>query len=69
MYSIFQILADSLESVPIPSNAMEDEELTSGGLNPDAEKLKELLVVGVGHKGTRVLMLMRCADQLMIYQV
>ncbi|CAB3240456.1 unnamed protein product [Arctia plantaginis] len=63
-----RILADSLESVPMPSNAVDDEELTSGGLNADAEKLKELLVVGLGHKGTRVLMLMRCSDQLMIYQ-
>nr|XP_049706135.1 cleavage and polyadenylation specificity factor subunit 1 isoform X2 [Helicoverpa armigera] len=62
------ILADSLESVPIPSGGIEDEELSSGGQNVDADKCRELLVVGVGHKGTRVLMLMRCEDQLMIYQ-
>uniref|UniRef100_A0A2A4JWZ2 Cleavage/polyadenylation specificity factor A subunit C-terminal domain-containing protein n=1 Tax=Heliothis virescens TaxID=7102 RepID=A0A2A4JWZ2_HELVI len=62
------ILADSLESVPIPSGGIEDEELNSGGQNVDADKCRELLVVGVGHKGTRVLMLMRCEDQLMIYQ-
>lgn len=34
-----------------------------------AERLRELLVVGLGHKGSRVLMLMRCEDQLIIYQV
>lgn len=63
-----RILADSLESVPIPSSGIEDEDLSSGGQNTDADKCRELLVVGVGHKGTRVLMLMRCEDQLMIYQ-
>ncbi|KAM3957206.1 cleavage and polyadenylation specificity factor subunit 1 [Aphomia sociella] len=64
-----RILADSLESVPINTNLADDEDLNSSAPNTDVEKLKELLVVGVGHKGSRVLMMMRLDDdQLMIYQ-
>ncbi|XP_052749426.1 cleavage and polyadenylation specificity factor subunit 1 [Galleria mellonella] len=64
-----RILADSLESVPIITNPVDEEELNTLAPNPEVEKLKELLVVGVGYKGTRVLMLMRFDDdQLMIYQ-
>ncbi|KAF9822498.1 hypothetical protein SFRURICE_006581 [Spodoptera frugiperda] len=63
-----RILADSLESVPIPSGGIEEEELGGSAQNADADKCRELLVVGLGHKGSRVLMLMRCEDQLMIYQ-
>ncbi|XP_063370441.1 cleavage and polyadenylation specificity factor subunit 1 [Cydia amplana] len=62
-----RILADSLESVPQPSQA-EDDEMTVPQ-NTEVDKLKEMLVVGVGHKGSRVLLLMRCdGDTLMIYQ-
>ncbi|CAH0697287.1 unnamed protein product [Spodoptera exigua] len=63
-----RILADSLESVPIPSGGIDEEELGSTAQNADADKCRELLVVGLGHKGSRVLMFMRCEDQLMIYQ-
>ncbi|XP_022837333.1 cleavage and polyadenylation specificity factor subunit 1 [Spodoptera litura] len=63
-----RILADSLESVPIPSGGIDEEELGGSAQNADADKCRELLVVGLGHKGARVLMLMRCEDQLMIYQ-
>ncbi|XP_061384693.1 cleavage and polyadenylation specificity factor subunit 1 [Danaus plexippus] len=62
-----RILADSLESVPIPNQTDEDEFNT--GHSSNAERLQEILVVGLGHKGSRVLMLLRCDDdQLMIYQ-
>ncbi|XP_053620009.1 cleavage and polyadenylation specificity factor subunit 1 [Plodia interpunctella] len=63
-----RILADSLESVPIITNPVDDEELSKDIHNSEVDKLKELLVVGVGHKASRVIMLMRCDDQLMIYQ-
>ncbi|XP_041971473.1 cleavage and polyadenylation specificity factor subunit 1 [Aricia agestis] len=63
-----KILADSLESVPIPVNPEEEEEFISTH-SANAEKLQEILVVGLGHKGGRVLMLLKCDnDQLMIYQ-
>jgi hypothetical protein len=61
-------LADSLESVPNISSAAEDEE-TNNTTNSEVERLKELLVVGLGHKGSRVIMMMRFDDQIMIYQV
>ncbi|XP_030026309.2 cleavage and polyadenylation specificity factor subunit 1 [Manduca sexta] len=63
-----RILADSLESVPIPANPTEDEDLNAPSNNADVEKLRELCVVGLGHKGSRVLMIMRCDDQIMFYQ-
>ncbi|XP_045761794.1 cleavage and polyadenylation specificity factor subunit 1 isoform X1 [Maniola jurtina] len=63
-----RILADSLESVPILTNPTDEEELNTGH-STNVEKLQEILVVGLGNKGSRVLMLLRCdGDQLMIYQ-
>ncbi|XP_047519601.1 cleavage and polyadenylation specificity factor subunit 1 [Pieris napi] len=62
-----RILADSLESVAIPLNPLEEEELTSGH-SSSVDKLQEMLVVGLGNKGSRVLLLLRMDDQLMIYQ-
>ncbi|XP_072946288.1 cleavage and polyadenylation specificity factor subunit 1 [Epargyreus clarus] len=63
-----RILADSLESVPIPPTPEEEEEMsTPHGSNVDT--LQEMLVVGLGNKGSRVLLLLRCSNhQLMIYQ-
>ncbi|KAJ0171666.1 hypothetical protein K1T71_012429 [Dendrolimus kikuchii] len=64
-----RVLADSLESVPIITNALEDDDINSSAHNPYVDKLRELLVVGLGHKGSRVILMMRCDnDQLMIYQ-
>ncbi|KAL0860312.1 hypothetical protein ABMA27_009720 [Loxostege sticticalis] len=63
-----RILADSLESVPVMPNPAEDEDLNSNHHNSDVDKLRELLVVGLGNKGSRVLMLMRFDTILMVYQ-
>lgn len=63
-----RILADSLESVPIVTNPLDNEELNTSTHSADVEKLKELCVVGLGHKGSRVILMMRFDDQLMIYQ-
>ncbi|KAI8423472.1 hypothetical protein MSG28_012593 [Choristoneura fumiferana] len=46
-----RVLADSLESVPQPSQT-EEEELNLPQ-SSEVDKLKEMLVVGVGNKGTR----------------
>ncbi|XP_045455105.1 cleavage and polyadenylation specificity factor subunit 1 [Melitaea cinxia] len=62
-----RILADSLESVPIMTEMTDEEELNSGHSN-NVDKLQEILVVGLGYRGTRPLLLLRCDDQLMIYQ-
>lgn len=62
-----RILADSLESVPM-SDSMEDEDISAPSHNADAEKLKELCVVGLGHKGSRVILMLRMQNELMIYQ-
>ncbi|CAH2098493.1 unnamed protein product [Euphydryas editha] len=62
-----RILADSLESVPIMTEVTDEEELNSGHSN-NVDKLQEILVVGLGYRGTRPLLLLRCDDQLMIYQ-
>ncbi|XP_028164475.1 cleavage and polyadenylation specificity factor subunit 1-like [Ostrinia furnacalis] len=63
-----RILADSLESVPVMPNPAEDEQLNSSHHNASVDRLRELLVVGLGNKGSRVLMLMRCDNTLMVYQ-
>ncbi|CAG4972278.1 unnamed protein product [Colias eurytheme] len=62
-----RILADSLESVPMPLNPNDEEDLTSGH-STLVEGLRELLVVGLGNKGSRPLLLLRMDDQLLVYQ-
>ncbi|KAL4709697.1 hypothetical protein ACJJTC_007428 [Scirpophaga incertulas] len=65
-----RVLADSLESVSNVTALAEDEDMNPSAVNSDVLKLRELLVVGLGHKGSRPLMLMRFDDdQLMVYQV
>ncbi|VVD01045.1 unnamed protein product [Leptidea sinapis] len=59
-----RILADSLESLE-PS---EVEEEIATGKSVHVEKLLEMLCVGLGHKGSRPLMLLRLSDTLLIYQ-
>ncbi|XP_049880956.1 cleavage and polyadenylation specificity factor subunit 1 [Pectinophora gossypiella] len=61
-----RILADSLESVP-EATPLDDED-SSSSHNPEVDRIKEILVVGLGNKGSRVLMMLRCDDELMIYQ-
>ncbi|KAI5632707.1 CPSF A subunit region domain-containing protein [Phthorimaea operculella] len=64
-----KILADSLESVPIATaQGLDAEDATMSTPQAEVDKLQELLVVGLGHKGTRVLMMLRMDDELIIYQ-
>ncbi|CAH0759559.1 unnamed protein product [Diatraea saccharalis] len=63
-----RVLADSLESVANITAAAEEEDMSPAAINPDADRLKELVVVGLGNKGSRVLMLMRFEDQIIFYQ-
>ncbi|XP_013147048.1 PREDICTED: cleavage and polyadenylation specificity factor subunit 1 [Papilio polytes] len=64
-----RILADSLESVPIATSSMDEDEFSTGNRNAAVDKLKEMLIVGLGHKATRVLLLLRMeGEPLMIYQ-
>ncbi|XP_046972661.1 cleavage and polyadenylation specificity factor subunit 1 [Vanessa cardui] len=62
-----RVLADSLESVPIMTDTADEEELNTGH-STNVDSLQEILVVGLGYKGSRVLLLLRLDDQLMIYQ-
>ncbi|XP_045540280.1 cleavage and polyadenylation specificity factor subunit 1 isoform X2 [Papilio machaon] len=64
-----RILADSLESVPIATSSVDEDEFSTGNKNAEVDKLKEMLIVGLGHKATRVLLLLRMeGEPLMIYQ-
>ncbi|XP_060807779.1 cleavage and polyadenylation specificity factor subunit 1 [Amyelois transitella] len=63
-----RILADSLESVPIITNLTDDDDPDASAHDPATDKLREILMVGVGHRAGRVLLMMRFDDQLMIYQ-
>ncbi|GBP39414.1 Cleavage and polyadenylation specificity factor subunit 1 [Eumeta japonica] len=68
-----RILADSLESVSAFGLSSDNEEIqtaTQGqSSSVDIDNLREILVAGLGNKGSRVLMFLRMKNELMIYQV
>ncbi|CAG9132552.1 unnamed protein product [Plutella xylostella] len=63
-----RILADSLESVSVTPDQSEEPLNTSTNQSSGAESLQELLVVALGNKGARPLLLLRTQNQLLIYQ-
>lgn len=62
---------DSLESVPEIIGQTSNEDLISGLDDHDSMQgaLKEIMVVGLGNKGSRPLLFLRAENELMIYQV
>lgn len=57
-----RVLVDSLEATPTPVSQGDS------GLNADL-LVRELLVVGLGHRGNQPLLLARTDDELLIYQI
>lgn len=69
-----KVLPDSLETVSeLMGMPSDDEDLQTAtqaqSSTVDINELKEILVVGLGNKGSRVLMFLRMVNELMIYQV
>lgn len=62
----YKVLVDSLESVPIPLDALSVMNETT---LQDRFPVKEILMVGLGNKGSRPLLLVRLEKDFYIYEV
>lgn len=62
----YKVLIDSLESVPIPSDA---SSVVNETIIQDKYPVKEILMVGLGNKGCRPIMLVRLENDLYVYEV